>query len=132
MLISGDQVLPTISPNVSVLATRPDSNPLAEFLESLARLEQQCPPETLVLMVSPMLEVSALAMTVVPLLASKVNLASSIPAYCAGDTLKVISPASVVKLVALVRQSRKLPGATSSRPAVAGCRSCNVTMRSGF
>ena len=49
VLISGDQVLPTISPNVSVLATRPDSNPLAEFLESLARLAQQCPPDTLVL-----------------------------------------------------------------------------------
>ena len=39
VLISGDQVLPTISPNVSVLATRPESNPLAEFLDSLARLE---------------------------------------------------------------------------------------------
>ena len=38
VLISGDQVLPTISPNVSVLASRPDANPLAEFLESLARL----------------------------------------------------------------------------------------------
>jgi len=49
VLISGDQVLPTISPNVSVLATRPDSNPLAEFLESLARLERQCPRDTLVL-----------------------------------------------------------------------------------
>ncbi|HXW10617.1 MAG TPA: MBL fold metallo-hydrolase [Steroidobacteraceae bacterium] len=49
VLISGDQVLPTISPNVSVLATRPDSNPLAEFLESLARLERQCAPDTLVL-----------------------------------------------------------------------------------
>jgi glyoxylase-like metal-dependent hydrolase (beta-lactamase superfamily II) len=48
VLISGDQVLPTISPNVSVLASRPESNPLQEFLESLARLEQ-CAPETLVL-----------------------------------------------------------------------------------
>lgn len=48
ILISGDQVLPTISPNVSVLASRPDANPLREFLESLARLEQ-CAPETLVL-----------------------------------------------------------------------------------
>jgi glyoxylase-like metal-dependent hydrolase (beta-lactamase superfamily II) len=49
VLISGDQVLPTISPNVSVLATRPDANPLAEFLESLSRLERQCPADTLVL-----------------------------------------------------------------------------------
>jgi glyoxylase-like metal-dependent hydrolase (beta-lactamase superfamily II) len=48
ILVSGDQVLPTISPNVSVLATRPDANPLAEFLESLARLER-CAPGTLVL-----------------------------------------------------------------------------------
>jgi glyoxylase-like metal-dependent hydrolase (beta-lactamase superfamily II) len=48
VLISGDQVLPTISPNVSVLASRPDANPLADFLESLARLER-CAPDTLVL-----------------------------------------------------------------------------------
>lgn len=48
ILISGDQVLPTISPNVSVLASRPDANPLREFLDSLARLER-CAPETLVL-----------------------------------------------------------------------------------
>jgi glyoxylase-like metal-dependent hydrolase (beta-lactamase superfamily II) len=48
VLISGDQVLPTISPNVSVLPSRPDANPLREFLESLARLEQ-CAPDTLVL-----------------------------------------------------------------------------------
>lgn len=49
VLISGDQVLPTISPNVSVLASRPDADPLGEYLESLARLERQCPPDTLVL-----------------------------------------------------------------------------------
>jgi glyoxylase-like metal-dependent hydrolase (beta-lactamase superfamily II) len=49
LLISGDQVLPTISPNVSVLASRPEANPLAEFLDSLARLEQHCAAGTLVL-----------------------------------------------------------------------------------
>jgi glyoxylase-like metal-dependent hydrolase (beta-lactamase superfamily II) len=49
VLISGDQVLPTISPNVSVLASRPDANPLADFLESLGRLEQHCTRATLVL-----------------------------------------------------------------------------------
>jgi glyoxylase-like metal-dependent hydrolase (beta-lactamase superfamily II) len=48
VLISGDQVLPTISPNVSVLASRPEANPLREFLESLVRLEQ-CAPDTVVL-----------------------------------------------------------------------------------
>jgi glyoxylase-like metal-dependent hydrolase (beta-lactamase superfamily II) len=47
-LISCDQVLPTISPNVSVLPSRPDANPLRDFLESLARLER-CAPDTLVL-----------------------------------------------------------------------------------
>jgi glyoxylase-like metal-dependent hydrolase (beta-lactamase superfamily II) len=40
VLISGDQVLPTISPNVSVLASRPEANPLGEFLASLALLER--------------------------------------------------------------------------------------------
>jgi len=48
MLISGDQVLPSISPNVSVLSSRPDADPLREFLASLKRLEQ-CPAGTLVL-----------------------------------------------------------------------------------
>jgi glyoxylase-like metal-dependent hydrolase (beta-lactamase superfamily II) len=49
VLISGDQVLPTISPNVSVLPSRPESNPLRDFLESLATLEQRCAQDTLVL-----------------------------------------------------------------------------------
>ncbi|MDA1089260.1 MAG: MBL fold metallo-hydrolase [Proteobacteria bacterium] len=35
VLISGDQVLPKISPNVSVWPQEPESNPLALFLESL-------------------------------------------------------------------------------------------------
>jgi glyoxylase-like metal-dependent hydrolase (beta-lactamase superfamily II) len=48
VLISGDQVLPTISPNVSVISIRPDGDPLRDFLASLARLEQ-CPAGTLVL-----------------------------------------------------------------------------------
>ena len=33
VLISGDQVLPTISPNVSVMASRPEGNPLRDFLD---------------------------------------------------------------------------------------------------
>lgn len=49
VLIAGDQVLPTISPNVSVLPSRPDADPLREYLDSLARLEQACSPDTLVL-----------------------------------------------------------------------------------
>lgn len=49
ILISGDQVLPTISPNVSVLASRPDADPLSEYLESLERLAQHCARGTLVL-----------------------------------------------------------------------------------
>ena len=48
LLVSGDQVLPSISPNVSVLSSRPDADPLREFLASLSRLEQ-CPRDTLVL-----------------------------------------------------------------------------------
>jgi glyoxylase-like metal-dependent hydrolase (beta-lactamase superfamily II) len=48
VLISGDQVLPTISPNVSVLPSRPEADPLRDFLDSLARLER-CAPGTLVL-----------------------------------------------------------------------------------
>jgi glyoxylase-like metal-dependent hydrolase (beta-lactamase superfamily II) len=48
ILVSGDQVLPSISPNVSVLASAPDSDPLRAFLDSLARLEA-CDPATLVL-----------------------------------------------------------------------------------
>ena len=49
VLISGDQVLPKISPNVSVLAHEPDSDPLSRFLHSLDRLRRAVSPETLVL-----------------------------------------------------------------------------------
>jgi glyoxylase-like metal-dependent hydrolase (beta-lactamase superfamily II) len=48
LLISGDQVLPTISPNVSVLSSAPEADPLREFLASLERLAD-CDPRTLVL-----------------------------------------------------------------------------------
>lgn len=37
VLISGDQVLPSISPNVSVWPSEPEEDPLALFLESLRR-----------------------------------------------------------------------------------------------
>jgi glyoxylase-like metal-dependent hydrolase (beta-lactamase superfamily II) len=48
VLVSGDQVLPGISSNVSVLPSRPEADPLREFLASLSRLEQ-CAEDTLVL-----------------------------------------------------------------------------------
>ena len=48
MLISGDQVLPTITSNVSVHATDPDKNPLLEFLDSFIQY-QGLPEDTLVL-----------------------------------------------------------------------------------
>lgn len=49
LLISGDQVLPTISANVSVWPTEPAANPLRHWLESLAALRGQIPPDVLVL-----------------------------------------------------------------------------------
>lgn len=48
LLISGDQVLPSISPNVSVISSRPEADPLREFLASLGRLGE-CDADTLVL-----------------------------------------------------------------------------------
>ena len=48
-MISGDQVLPTISSNVSVYPTEPDGNPLADWLRSLRSLKVRLPPDTLVL-----------------------------------------------------------------------------------
>jgi glyoxylase-like metal-dependent hydrolase (beta-lactamase superfamily II) len=49
LLISGDQVLPRISSNVSVYPTEPDANPMADWYESLDRLEREVPDDVLVL-----------------------------------------------------------------------------------
>jgi len=49
VLISGDQVLPTISPNVSVYPTEPAANPLAGWFESLHRMKALLPDDVLVL-----------------------------------------------------------------------------------
>jgi glyoxylase-like metal-dependent hydrolase (beta-lactamase superfamily II) len=49
ILISGDQVLPRISPNVSVWPSEPDADPLSRFLDSLETLRRAVPDETLVL-----------------------------------------------------------------------------------
>ena len=48
VLISGDQVLPTISPNISVWPTEPEADPLGLYLASLERLSH-LPENTLVL-----------------------------------------------------------------------------------
>ncbi len=48
VLIAGDQVLPTISPNVGLTPLTPDPNPLATYLQSLQRLSA-LDPDTLVL-----------------------------------------------------------------------------------
>lgn len=49
VLISGDQVLPTISSNVSVFPTEPAANPLADWFDSLHRLKSLLPADVLVL-----------------------------------------------------------------------------------
>jgi len=49
VLISGDQVLPTISPNVSVWPTEPAANPLAGWFKSLHHLKDLLPEDVLVL-----------------------------------------------------------------------------------
>jgi glyoxylase-like metal-dependent hydrolase (beta-lactamase superfamily II) len=49
VLISGDQVLPRITSNVSVFPTEPEANPLQEWLESLASIGERVPDDVLVL-----------------------------------------------------------------------------------
>jgi len=49
VLISGDQILPTISPNVSVYPTEPTANPLAGWFDSLHRMKTLLPDDVLVL-----------------------------------------------------------------------------------
>ncbi len=49
VLIAGDQILPRISPNISVQTYEPDGDPLARYLASLKKLRGQLPPEILVL-----------------------------------------------------------------------------------
>lgn len=48
LFISGDQVLPHITPNVSIWPSEPDEDPLTEFLRTLRRL-RRLPAEALVL-----------------------------------------------------------------------------------
>jgi glyoxylase-like metal-dependent hydrolase (beta-lactamase superfamily II) len=49
LLISGDQVLPRISSNVSVFPTEPDADPLGDWMDSLAKLTREVPDDVLVL-----------------------------------------------------------------------------------
>ena len=49
ILISGDQILPTISSNVSVYPTEPAANPLRNWFESLHKLKNFLPEDVLVL-----------------------------------------------------------------------------------
>jgi glyoxylase-like metal-dependent hydrolase (beta-lactamase superfamily II) len=49
LLISGDQILPRISSNVSVFPTEPEANPLQDWLDSCAMLKRALPADVLVL-----------------------------------------------------------------------------------
>jgi glyoxylase-like metal-dependent hydrolase (beta-lactamase superfamily II) len=49
LFISGDQILPRISSNVSVFPTEPQANPLQDWLDSCAQLKWLLPGDTLVL-----------------------------------------------------------------------------------
>lgn len=48
LLIAADQILPTISPNVSLMPNTPDPDPLSSFIETL-QTARQLPADTLVL-----------------------------------------------------------------------------------
>lgn len=49
LLISGDQVIPRISSNVSLFPTEPAGDPLSEWLQSCQRLRSRIPDDVLVL-----------------------------------------------------------------------------------
>ena len=49
VLISGDQVLPRISSNVSVHPTEPDADPMRGWLDSLQKIRREVPDDVLVL-----------------------------------------------------------------------------------
>lgn len=49
LLISGDQVLPRISSNISVHPTEPEADPVSDWLDSIAKLKREVPNDVLVL-----------------------------------------------------------------------------------
>jgi glyoxylase-like metal-dependent hydrolase (beta-lactamase superfamily II) len=48
VMLSGDQILPRISSNVSVFPTEPEANPLQEWLDSCDQLRKLIPDDTLI------------------------------------------------------------------------------------
>ncbi|WP_298974000.1 MBL fold metallo-hydrolase [uncultured Roseobacter sp.] len=49
LVLAGDQILPSISPNIGVYATEPMADPIAEWLEACERLSTLARPDHLVL-----------------------------------------------------------------------------------
>ena len=49
IIIAGDQILPKITPNVSVQPSEPDANPLREWIRTCERFREVLPPDLLVL-----------------------------------------------------------------------------------
>ena len=49
LVIGGDQLLPSISPNLGVYVNEPDADPVGEWLDSCARLAELARPDQLVL-----------------------------------------------------------------------------------
>ena len=49
LFLSGDQVLPRISSNVSVFPTEPDADPLGDWLSSIDKIRREVPDDVLVL-----------------------------------------------------------------------------------
>ncbi len=49
IMLSGDQIIPRITSNVSVMPSEPEANPLRDWFESLQRFLQDLPADTLVL-----------------------------------------------------------------------------------
>ncbi|MDJ0939930.1 MAG: MBL fold metallo-hydrolase [Woeseiaceae bacterium] len=49
LLVAGDQVLPSISANVSVYPTEPEANPLKDWIDSLTAMKDRIPADVLVL-----------------------------------------------------------------------------------
>ncbi len=49
LVIAGDQILPSISPNIGVYPTEPEADPLADWLDACARLAAHAREENLVL-----------------------------------------------------------------------------------
>jgi len=49
LFISGDQVLPRISSNISVFPTEPDADPISDWLQSVEKMKREIPADVLTL-----------------------------------------------------------------------------------